>query len=95
MELKDIVNLLDENELEALESIGYEDADVLRLVFTISCNNEETETIELTYCGPNDFTLSGYMMWEREKSDYIDHEGFYFITKVLQKLASKDLGIEE
>ena len=94
MELKDIVNLLDENELEALESIGYEDADVLRMVFTIAIN-EETETLELTYCGPNDFTLSGYMMWEREKSNYIDQEGFYFITKVLQKLASKDLNVEE
>lgn len=94
MELKDIVNLLDENELEALESIGYEDADVLRMVFTIAIN-EETETLELTYCGPNDFTLSGYMMWEREKSNYIDQEGFYFITKVLQKLASKDLNTEE
>lgn len=94
MELKDIVNLLDENELEALESIGYEDADVLHMVFTIAIN-EETETLELTYCGPNDFTLSGYMMWEREKSNYIDQEGFYFITKVLQKLASKDLNTEE
>lgn len=94
MELKDIVNLLDENELEALESIGYEDADVLHMVFTIAIN-EETETLELTYCGPNDFTLSGYMMWEREKSNYIDQEGFYFITKVLQKLANKNLNTEE
>lgn len=91
MELKEIVNLLSNEESNALDSIGYEDADVINMVFTIDgVNQDETQTIELTYTNKNDFTIKAYSFWEGEKSDFVDQGAFYFISNIIHKLNAAD-----
>ena len=91
MELKEIINLLDDKELAAIESIRYDDCDTIHFVFTIDGKNpNELQTVELGYTKPDDFTLTMYSYWEGEHSDFVDQEAFFFITNVIQKLCSKD-----
>lgn len=87
MDIKDVVNALNEKELEALTSIRYVDCEVIELSFQTGFTNYGVSNIVIEFhIDSCDFNIELYDELENKRYNSVDVETFYFAQEIIETL---------